>query len=293
MLFFILILFTLLLSSCNQRKNIVGNGDILSVEYIPNIDVDGIRVTDIRMVNGKYIVPVEVNIYDSVDKKIVISGQKAIVDSIDVSQSLGQISITGKSNVNYITDEFIVDIYGYSLSSLRFQLSTINAQGLALANDVFLDLDYASDFYLDEFVGRSFKANLKSKSILSIKSLDLSSSLSLNMKEESNVKIEGVRSQDFKATLDNASNLDIVSDSIENTIFTMNSKSIIAISGKAKSVDLIMTDSTYNGKNCISNYVAINVGYGKSIVDVKALDSITVNSAIGDCNVTYYGDMNN
>ena len=289
LLFFMLIFLSLSLAGCNQRKNVTGSGEILTVEYNSPMDIDSIRVSQIRMVKGRFIVPVEVNIYGGNEKKITLYGQKEIIDSIDISSTFGTLTVTGDASSNYITESFKVDVYGYSLASLRFQLSTVNVEAQALSNDVSIDLDYASDLTLDSFYGRTLGATLKSKSTLDIESLDLSSSLSLSMKEESTAKIGGVRSQDLRATLDNQSTLDIVSDSIENTIFTLYSDSKINISGKAKAVDLIMTQSNYYGKDCVSNSIAINVGYGKSKVEVTALDSITVNSALGDCNVTYFG----
>ena len=55
LLFFMLIFLSLSLAGCNQRKNVTGSGEILTVEYNSPMDIDSIRVSQIRIHHSRTV----------------------------------------------------------------------------------------------------------------------------------------------------------------------------------------------------------------------------------------------
>lgn len=277
-----------LLASCSQRRVVSGSGDIITSEFLPQSEIDSIRISNIRMVKGSYIVPIDVEI-KSGEKNISFVGQKKILDDLSIQVSFNTLIISGDSNTNYITDSLKVLVTGYPLSSLDFELSNVTIDSLSLNQNPSINLDYASILTMDSFEGKSFTASLGSNSTLNANKISLSSSIYLSLKEESNVDIKSLESQDARFTLNGSSIATIYSKGILNSIFTMNDGCILNISGKTTAVDLVMTNAKYYGKQCLSDEMAINIGYGKSEVETSTINSISVNSVIGDCKVTYFG----
>lgn len=287
-LIFMFIFIFPILTSCSQRKLINGSGENQTKEYTPTNEVENIRVSDIRMVKGSYIVPIDVEIKTG-SKNISLIGQKEILDDISIQVSFNTLNIVGDSNTNYITDSLKIVVSGYQLSSLDFELSTVTINAQALGSNPSITLDYASICNIDSFNGKSFSASLGSNSSLNIDKISLTSSIVLNLKEKSKIDIKSLYSQDARFTLSDTSEVTCYSKGILNSIFTMNEGCILNISGSITAVDLVMTSAAYYGKQCLSDEMSINVGYGKSTVETSTINSIGVNSVIGDCKVTYYG----
>jgi hypothetical protein len=287
---FIMFIFSLFLfTSCNQRKNVIGSGEVKEFSYQSQSNIESIRISDIRIVNNTKILPVIVDIDSNTEKKISIFSQKEVYDSMSITSSFGQLLITGSSNVNYVAESIRIYISGYTLSSLYFELSSVNVKANALDDDVSFNLNYASDVTLDYYKGSRFRASLSSNSSMEIEKLELSSSVNLNLKEKSSIHSGEITAQEARVTLDNESMMQFLSKNIQNSFFTLYGNSIIQVSGNSNALDLVMADGKYNGRNNEIDHVVINIGYGKSEVLVKAISSIHVNSALGDCKVIYYG----
>ena len=290
LLIFIMFIFSLFLfTSCNQRKNVIGSGEILEFDYQSASNIETIRISDIRIVNNAKILPIIVEIDSNMEKKITIYSQKEVYDSISITSSFGQLLISGNQNVNYVAKSIRIHISGYTLSNLYFELSSVNVSAAALQDDVAFNLNYATDVTLDYYKGTRFRANLGSNSSMVIEKLELSSLVNFNLKEKSTIESGEIQAQEARVTLDNESEILFISKDIQNSFFTLNGNSIIRVSGNSNALDLVMSDGIYSGRENEIDHVVINIGYGKSEVLVQAISSIHVNSALGDCRVTYYG----
>lgn len=290
LLIFIMFIFSLFLfTSCNQRKNVIGSGEILEFDYQSASNIETIRISDIRIVNNAKILPIIVEIDSNMEKKITIYSQKEVYDSISITSSFGQLLISGNQNVNYVAKSIRIHISGYTLSNLYFELSSVNVSAAALQDDVAFNLNYATDVTLDYYKGTRFRANLGSNSSMVIEKLELSSLVNFNLKEKSTIESGEIQAQEARVTLDNESEILFISKDIQNSFFTLNGNSIIRVSGNSNALDLVMSDGKYSGRENEIDHVVINIGYGKSEVLVQAISSIHVNSALGDCRVTYYG----
>ena len=290
LLIFIMFIFSLFLfTSCNQRKNVIGSGEILEFDYQSASNIETIRISDIRIVNNAKILPIIVEIDSNMEKKITIYSQKEVYDSISITSSFGQLLISGNQNVNYVAKSIRIHISGYTLSNLYFELSSVKVSAAALHDDVAFNLNYATDVTLDYYKGTRFRANLGSNSSMVIEKLELSSLVNFNLKEKSTIESGEIQAQEARVTLDNESEILFISKDIQNSFFTLNGNSIIRVSGNSNALDLVMSDGIYSGKENEIDHVVINIGYGKSEVLVQAISSIHVNSALGDCRVTYYG----
>lgn len=287
---FIMFIFSLFLfTSCNQRKNVIGSGEILEFDYQSASNIETIRISDIRIVNNAKILPIIVEIDSNMEKKITIYSQKEVYDSISITSSFGQLLISGNQNVNYVAKSIRIHISGYTLSNLSFELSSVKVSAAALQDDVAFNLNYATDVTLDYYKGTRFRANLASNSSMVIEKLELSSLVNFNLKEKSTIESGEINAQEARVTLDNESEILFISKDIQNSFFTLNGNSIIRVSGNSNALDLVMSDGKYSGKENEIDHVVINIGYGKSEVLVQAISSIHVNSALGDCRVIYYG----
>ena len=287
---FIMFIFSLFLfTSCNQRKNVIGSGEILEFDYQSASNIETIRISDIRIVNNAKILPIIVEIDSNMEKKITIYSQKEVYDSISITSSFGQLLISGNQNVNYVAKSIRIHISGYTLSNLYFELSSVKVSAAALQDDVAFNLNYATDVTLDYYKGTRFRANLGSNSSMVIEKLELSSLVNFNLKEKSTIESGEIQAQEARVTLDNESEILFISKDIQNSFFTLNGNSIIRVSGNSNALDLVMSDGIYSGRENEIDHVVINIGYGKSEVLVQAISSIHVNSALGDCRVTYYG----
>ena len=287
---FIMFIFSLFLfTSCNQRKNVIGSGEILEFDYQSASNIETIRISDIRIVNNAKILPIIVEIDSNIEKKITIYSQKEVYDSISITSSFGQLLISGNQNVNYVAKSIRIHISGYTLSNLYFELSSVKVSAAALQDDVAFNLNYATDVTLDYYKGTRFRANLGSNSSMVIEKLELSSLVNFNLKEKSTIESGEIQAQEARVTLDNESEILFISKDIQNSFFTLNGNSIIRVSGNSNALDLVMSDGKYSGRENEIDHVVINIGYGKSEVLVQAISSIHVNSALGDCRVTYYG----
>ena len=287
---FIMFIFSLFLfTSCNQRKNVIGSGEILEFDYQSASNIETIRISDIRIVNNAKILPIIVEIDSNIEKKITIYSQKEVYDSISITSSFGQLLISGNQNVNYVAKSIRIHISGYTLSNLYFELSSVKVSAAALQDDVAFNLNYATDVTLDYYKGTRFRANLGSNSSMVIEKLELSSLVNFNLKEKSTIESGEIQAQEARVTLDNESEILFISKDIQNSFFTLNGNSIIRVSGNSNALDLVMSDGIYSGRENEIDHVVINIGYGKSEVLVQAISSIHVNSALGDCRVTYYG----
>ena len=290
LLIFIMFIFSLFLfTSCNQRKNVIGSGEILEFDYQSASNIETIRISDIRIVNNAKILPIIVEIDSNMEKKITIYSQKEVYDSISITSSFGQLLISGNQNVNYVAKSIRIHISGYTLSNLYFELSSVNVSAAALQDDVAFNLNYATDVTLDYYKGTRFRANLGSNSSMVIEKLELSSLVNFNLKEKSTIESGEIQAQEARVTLDNESEILFISKDIQNSFFTLNGNSIIRVSGNSNALDLVMSDGIYSGRENEIDHVVINIGYGKSEALVQAISSIHVNSALGDCRVTYYG----
>lgn len=290
LLIFIMFIFSLFLfTSCNQRKNVIGSGEILEFDYQSASNIETIRISDIRIVNNAKILPIIVEIDSNMEKKITIYSQKEVYDSISITSSFGQLLISGNQNVNYVAKSIRIHISGYTLSNLYFELSSVNVSAAALQDDVAFNLNYATDVTLDYYKGTRFRANLGSNSSMVIEKLELSSLVNFNLKEKSTIESGEIQAQEARVTLDNESEILFISKDIQNSFFTLNGNSIIRVSGNSNALDLVMSDGIYSGRENEIDHVVINIGYGKSEVLVQAISSIHVNSALGDCRVIYYG----
>ena len=290
LLIFIMFIFSLFLfTSCNQRKNVIGSGEILEFDYQSASNIETIRISDIRIVNNAKILPIIVEIDSNMEKKITIYSQKEVYDSISITSSFGQLLISGNQNVNYVAKSIRIHISGYTLSNLYFELSSVKVSAAALQDDVAFNLNYATDVTLDYYKGTRFRANLGSNSSMVIEKLELSSLVNFNLKEKSTIESGEIQAQEARVTLDNESEILFISKDIQNSFFTLNGNSIIRVSGNSNALDLVMSDGKYSGRENEIDHVVINIGYGKSEVLVQAISSIHVNSALGDCRVTYYG----
>lgn len=287
---FIMFIFSLFLfTSCNQRKNVIGSGEILEFDYQSASNIETIRISDIRIVNNAKILPIIVEIDSNMEKKITIYSQKEVYDSISITSSFGQLLISGNQNVNYVAKSIRIHISGYTLSNLYFELSSVKVSAAALQDDVAFNLNYATDVTLDYYKGTRFRANLGSNSSMVIEKLELSSLVNFNLKEKSTIESGEIQAQEARVTLDNESEILFISKDIQNSFFTLNGNSIIRVSGNSNALDLVMSDGKYSGRENEIDHVVINIGYGKSEVLVQAISSIHVNSALGDCRVIYYG----
>ena len=287
---FIMFIFSLFLfTSCNQRKNVIGSGEILEFDYQSASNIETIRISDIRIVNNAKILPIIVEIDSNIEKKITIYSQKEVYDSISITSSFGQLLISGNQNVNYVAKSIRIHISGYTLSNLYFELSSVKVSAAALQDDVAFNLNYATDVTLDYYKGTRFRANLGSNSSMVIEKLELSSLVNFNLKEKSTIESGEINAQEARVTLDNESEILFISKDIQNSFFTLNGNSIIRVSGNSNALDLVMSDGIYSGRENEIDHVVINIGYGKSEALVQAISSIHVNSALGDCRVTYYG----
>ncbi|MDY5982385.1 MAG: hypothetical protein SPJ17_01605 [Anaeroplasma sp.] len=287
---FIMFIFSLFLfTSCNQRKNVIGSGEILEFDYQSASNIETIRISDIRIVNNTKILPIIVEIDSNMEKKITIYSQKEVYDSISITSSFGQLLISGNQNVNYVAKSIRIHISGYTLSNLYFELSSVKVSAAALQDDVAFNLNYATDVTLDYYKGTRFRANLGSNSSMVIEKLELSSLVNFNLKEKSTIESGEINAQEARVTLDNESEILFISKDIQNSFFTLNGNSIIRVSGNSNALDLVMSDGKYSGRENEIDHVVINIGYGKSEVLVQAISSIHVNSALGDCRVIYYG----
>lgn len=287
---FIMFIFSLFLfTSCNQRKNVIGSGEILEFDYQSASNIETIRISDIRIVNNAKILPIIVEIDSNMEKKITIYSQKEVYDSISITSSFGQLLISGNQDVNYVAKSIRIHISGYTLSNLYFELSSVKVSAAALQDDVSFNLNYATDVTLDYYKGTRFRANLGSNSSMVIEKLELSSLVNFNLKEKSTIESGEINAQEARVTLDNESEILFISKDIQNSFFTLNGNSIIRVSGNSNALDLVMSDGKYSGRENEIDHVVINIGYGKSEVLVQAISSIHVNSALGDCRVIYYG----
>lgn len=289
LLFFMLIVGVFSLSSCNKRTTIVCSKEEVKKIYTPTSDVDSIILSDIKMAKGTYTVPVDIVVEGGTEKEISLTGQPEILDSIVMTSTFGTLNISGNSNATYYTDSLKLNIKGYKIKEFDLELSTIKASDEGLSSSVVFNLNYASFLKMESFKGKSFTANLKSKSRIDIKRLELSSSLQITEKEQAEVKINNLTAQEAKFTLGDQSEANIFSNGVENSIYTLNNDSYITVIGNLNTLDLVLSQGHFNGKDCTTRAVSINAGYGKSLIEVKATESISVNSAVGNCKVVYYG----
>ena len=274
LLIFIMFIFSLFLfTSCNQRKNVIGSGEILEFDYQSASNIETIRISDIRIVNNAKILPIIVEIDSNMEKKITIYSQKEVYDSISITSSFGQLLISGNQNVNYVAKSIRIHISGYTLSNLYFELSSVNVSAAALQDDVAFNLNYATDVTLDYYKGTRFRANLGSNSSMVIEKLELSSLVNFNLKEKSTIESGEIQAQEARVTLDNESEILFISKDIQNSFFTLNGNSIIRVSGNSNALDLVMSDGKYSGRENEIDHVVINIGYGKSEVLVQAISS--------------------
>ena len=98
-----------------------------------------------------------------------------------------------------------------------------------------------------------------------------------------------VQAEEARINAQDNSTITFTSKEIKNAIFTLNTNAAIYATGFISSIDLVMNNGNFYGKNCVSNSMAINVGAGLSKVETKTLESISVNTAVGDCEVYYFG----
>ena len=201
---FIMFIFSLFLfTSCNQRKNVIGSGEILEFDYQSASNIETIRISDIRIVNNAKILPIIVEIDSNMEKKITIYSQKEVYDSISITSSFGQLLISGNQNVNYVAKSIRIHISGYTLSNLYFELSSVKVSAAALQDDVSFNLNYATDVTLDYYKGTRFRANLGSNSSMVIEKLELSSLVNFNLKEKSTIESGKIHEEEDRVTLDN------------------------------------------------------------------------------------------
>ena len=287
--FFILFSFIFLLASCNRRNIITGSGDYVSKTYTPSMEIDGIRVSDIKLVKGEHIIPISIYIEEGSEKLIELKGQEEVLKSINITNSFGQLNIIGANNTNYVTDSLEIYVSGYRFSSLSFELSKVVIEDNTLSMEPTFYLNYATECKINKLDGRSFTSYLYSYSTLEVDELNISSSINVTLNEKSKFSVDTFATQETKIIASDQAEAILKKGRISNANFTLNSNAKVELDGTSAALDLVMSNGKYYGKDCITESVAINIGYGKSIVEVKALDHIVVNSAIGDCNVKYYG----
>lgn len=127
----------LLLAGCSDvpifGKTLVNEIGEMEETVLTDLVGESISVKDIDCFGDKFV---EVGIhYSETEKKIVLNADKEITTHLSIRSENKEIKISGRPAEEYKTESIKIDIYGYTFSTLNFEITkaTIEAKALSAA----------------------------------------------------------------------------------------------------------------------------------------------------------------
>lgn len=288
--FFSVLIFVIILSSCwLMERTIVGEGETVTSEYIVDsatiLDVDHISLEN----HGNSIYS-HLYVFDNENKdehKVILEGQKNIVDSINVKSKSSKLSISGNFYEKYETDLFTIKLYGFTFEEIYLNDVRGSMVSKMEGDNVKFELSGTAYLSCPEFKTKKLNVSLIDASQLVLGIVEAEESI-INLANSSSIIISSIDSKKCTAILENSSSITstFVSDELKLDI---SGTSKGTVEGNISKVKIEVSGSSkLNGIDLITNYADTNVLGASSL-------SLNVNTELkaylnGESTLTYTGE---
>lgn len=180
---------------------IVCSGELVTNEYT---EVNGNKLTikNIYILNANK--KVDFYTHGGSDKKIVITTQQEVFDTLKVKESNNEIIISGSLLSSYDTDSIKIEAYGYRFDEINLENAVGEINGATTNKEFELNLSGASNIKLSEINGNEFEASLSGASLLTLSNITYSD-VELNLSGESRINCINCEIVDAELNLSGAS----------------------------------------------------------------------------------------
>ncbi len=282
--------FVLVLSSCwLLEKTIVGDGDISKNEYLVSsaseLEIDHINLED----HGN---PIYTHLYafenDKSDEfRVVIEGQRNILDSIKVKSKSDKLAITGNFYEKYDTESLTIKLYGFSFEKIDLTDVRGSMVSKMVGEDVNINLVGTAFLSCPSFSTKKFTANLKDASSLAVGVVEAEET-TIKMGDSTNFSATSLDSKKCTINVENSSIIETsfnsnalkldVSGTSRGTIQGNVNKAEIEVSGSSKIEGIDCSFDTVDASILGASSLSFHV-----VSELKAFIN-------GDSILTYSGD---
>ncbi len=240
----VLVLMLITLSACGKGVRIIGiecSGELITKEYTDFVGNELI-VRDIYTNNEANKKNVNFYTHSSKDKKIVITAQQEVIDSIKVSAKNNEIVIAGSKTKYYDTESIKIELYGYKFEEISLENASGEIDASSVEKDFELNISNVSNIKLTEINGNELDANVSGASILTLYNIT-----------ESSVEIEASGASTVNSIGAELASIDLnFSGTSKGTIYThsntveaeLSGASSVTLNGFAEKLDVELSGSS-------------------------------------------------
>lgn len=249
--FILSICLLLALSSCNLRTpkaEIKISGEVITNEYK---DLKGIslKVRDIYLKNDDNKKAI-INVFPATSKLITITAQSTLFNYINITSDNNKIGISGGKFEKYVTNDVIINVYGYDLNVYDFDNVEANIDVKCSNTSLKINLLNMGSVFLsgdNEFDNVTF--SLSGASQVNVTSLK-SENVELELSGSSSCIISGIGVEQMKINLSGSSRAELVGNTK-----TLNT----TLSGDSKLLDHFFNANKAYIKASGSSYIELTV----------------------------------